>query len=424
MASRLKTVRSPHGGPTRIMTLPAPGEGQVVKLATDWFHLRGIAQVQRSADPTARWFAKAAAKQHRKLQDLVSYLQVPGAGVLDEALLRVDGNSLRAFVGCEVAGAVHFWTVLGNLPKEPLTAFDELNTVTGGCLWSSQGAQVTTASGRGFDLVGQASSAMLNEEVREIRCADGLTGYEAEISERLNHGLAALVRGARGPRLTVTLDVPREHYLLYIHDAARRGLIPLRLRQYWGKSVLSHSSMMVEYNLGRLNEFFSNRSGAPRAITRSRELERVAPRILEQLLQDEVPPLGEIVDFGTKDPVWRLLFDSLGTPQTVQQVNGYAYSAALLRLALSGRRTSRLALEHDTGSEAKIYDNVARVAKKNPRLPINAIAVLSAESFIAVTEGSEDERPGTYHNDPGHRFLTPKGREIEMRELLRRLYPS
>ncbi|WP_285700533.1 hypothetical protein [Actinomadura sp. NBRC 104412] len=396
----------------------------MVELATDWFHLRGIERVRRSNYENADWFAKAAAKMHGRLQRLVDYLQVPGAEVLDEALVRVDGKSLRVFVGCEVAGAVHFWTVLGNLPTQPLTAFDELNTVTGGCLWSSQGVQLTTASGGRFDLVGQASSAKLEEEATQLRCATGLTGYEVEISERLDHGLAALVRGVRGPRLTVTLDIPREHYLLYILDAAQKGLIPLHLREYWGENVLRHSSMVVEHNRGRLKEFLSYRGRNLPVITQSNELQRVAPRILEQLLQNRVPHLGKIVDFSTKDPVWRLLFDSVGLPQTVQQANGLAYSAALLRRALSDRTTTRFVLELDTGSEAKIYDNVARVAKKNPRLPINAIAVLSAETFIALSEGSEGERPGTYHNDPGHHLLTHTGFRIGTSQLLRRLYPS
>ncbi|WP_346040719.1 hypothetical protein [Actinomadura chokoriensis] len=395
----------------------------MLKLGTGWYHLRGIDQVRRTGNETAARFAKAAAKQCRKLEGLLDFLQVPAAQVLDEALVRVDRNSLRVFVGCKAARAVHFWTVIGNLPPRRLEEFDVLNTVSGGCLWSSQGVQVTTEDDHPFDLVGRASSADLQTKVKEIRCADGLTGYEREITRRLDHSLAALVRGVRGsglPEHKVTLDTPMGHYLLYIWDGAQKGLIPPRLREYWALSVLNHRSVVVEYSRELLNEFLRGRS----TITQSTELSSATAQILQWLFQKHVPSLEEIVNLLTRDPVWRLLFDSLGRPRTVQEVNRYAYSGAILRRALPDGKNRSFVLEVGADSEGKIIDNVLRVAKKHPKRPFHAMAVLSAETFIAFTEGREGEPPGMYHNDPGNLLAFEDGRKITMEELLRRLYPS
>jgi hypothetical protein len=403
------------------MTLPEPEEGQVLEPAPGWFHLRGIGQVLRSRDEKHVWLAKAAAKQSKKLKGLLDYLQIHGAKVLDEAVVRVDG---AAFVVCQFEGATHCLTVRGNLPKKPLNEFDQVNGFSGRCLWSSPTVEVTTSSlfglrRRPFDLVGQASSADLKKRVTKIQCADEITGCEEEASARINHGLAGLMRGVRVPKRTVTQDIPRGHYYLYVLDGSRQKRIPIPLREYWCKSVDDHSEKFVDHDQKQLKKFLSHQKGLT-TISRSTEMDRVAPWIKEQMLTNRVPSLLEIVGRLAKDPIWEKALQALGIPKTVNALNGYAFSIAYIKLALSGQ----LAVGLDNGSEGKIYENVAKVAKKHPSLSITGLAVLSLESFFAFSIGREHERPGMYHNDPGHHLVTPAGWTIGMSQLLRQLYPS
>ncbi len=358
-----------------------------------------------------------------RAEEYFAFFGIEGV-VLDTALCKLDGSNVRVCFEAELDGRVQAFFAKGDLPKDvSLEHFDEVNIVSGSCLFSAPAVKVSLADGGRFDMVGQAGTDKLTQSVTSIECDPELTAYELEAAARLTWSAVPYIKAAlrKGRHVRMVLDVPSTQYYLYTLDGALNGLIRPEQCLAWFDEVDARSQRVVSLCRKNLARLLGATYDEIEVVT-SEELGDVAVLLRDRMANNVVPTLAEIVTrkLNRHDPVWISLL-GLGLPVNVQTFNGRSYSAALLRSSTSDARTKRFAIEVDNLSEGKIKEGVDDVREANPARRINNVALYPVENFFAINRG--ETRVGIYQADPGREMVFPDGTRVRIEDLILDMYP-
>ncbi|MEU1053909.1 hypothetical protein [Streptomyces sp. NPDC005876] len=378
----------------------------------------GARQDTDSAGPPK--IRRAARRAARRLAVFSGYLESEdvGGGNVVCAHDRAD-NAVAFAQAVFVRGRSHFLHLRGVSPRPAQGRFEQVNIVTGPCLFSNRAVRFVDDLGQSVDLVG-TRPRRITRRLTGMTSQPHLSLYEYESITRHSSLIAdvASVLPAE-TRLTVTLDVPRVQYYTYLLDAFRDGLVDSDLAIRWFETVDARHALV----LGALRRSLCDRllHATPRAVpvTEADTLRGVGESIRQAVTGQGAPELGETLAIlrSEDDPAWRLVL-ATQPPHDLAAVAGASYTVEELRAASpgeSGGPTLGIAVENYM--EWKIHDQASRVLRKLDTTHRSAgapslIGVYPLERFL-----SPSLRWGhLYYQDPGSRARDGHGHVIDLFE--------
>ena len=305
--------------------------------------------------------------------------------------------------------------------------FGTVTFVTGFCLFSSRVLEVIGVDGTAFDCLAPRA-ASINVPLSRIDASADLSIYELESAHRLpwlTTDMISLVP-AEIP-VTVTIDVPRIQYYLYLLEAFYGGLVAPELMLRWFELVDERSRRVTSLLRHRL------RATLPLADTSRRiRLRRAANMACLEVPVRHSVASGKRLDvdqmaelLSADDPIWAMSLAAVG-PSGYRDLINLSYAVEQVRGGVAHKGDAQpLSIAIDNPSERRACTEaraVVRAARATGRKGDGSIVGLYPleRAFTSEATGTSD----LYHYDPGDSFLDRAGQQYRIAELVSRLYPE
>lgn len=273
----------------------------------------------------------------------------------------------------------------------------QINIVTGICLFGRQALYFSTDAGV-HSLTEIHAPHLRDATILEVRTRNNLSLYEIESAVRLAGMVDDIVR-ALPPHVpvTVTFDVPRVDYYLYLMDAWRRGRIDRELMLEWFRLVDDRSASVIRLLHGRL----CAGSLARLSVRRSSSLDELEHCIKQSVVEGHAPELSSLVAIlEASDPLWSMAV-SAKRPHDFQELAQMSYVVEELRASMSDGGT-QLGIFIENPSEARILDASTKIAKsiRNifPGLEFPMLGIYPLE-YLLLFDNTHEGRSSLYHYD-------------------------
>jgi hypothetical protein len=385
-----------------------------------------------AVDRVERGLRRPVTRSVRRVRTLAKFLGTNqlrlGDGVYCETITSPSLN-VSAFAPIWLGSRSYHMLMMGadSLPPS-VGRFGAVNFVTGSCLFSDRAVRLLGDSGTSFSCL-RPGAAQIDGPVRQIESSPDLTLYELESACRLPWLTASLIALLPpGMPVSVTLDVPRVQYYLYLLHRFERGLVSADLMLRWFDLVDERNAQVSALMERELAEALSDDlPGRPVHVRRAdgmAGLERVIRRSVRTRAA-----LG-LADMATRlsahDAVWAAAIAAAHLASYRDLIN-LSYAVEQLRCGIApGGVHPQLGIGIDNPGEWRSYRHaraVAAVASKEggswPETSLLGLYPLE-RAFTSEATGRSD----LYYHDPGHTFTDPGGREYRTEELLERLYPD
>jgi hypothetical protein len=306
----------------------------------------------------------------------------------------------------------------------PATArdFAAVNLVTGWCLFSYRALRVLGDGDASFACL-SSSAAPIPAPIRRIESSPRLTLYELESACRLPWLTADLVALLpHGIPATVTIDVPRVQYYLYLLDAFYRGLVSTELMLRWFKLVDERNRIATELLARQLNVAMSHARTRRHVSVRQAASMTCLEPLIRHSIHSRVPLTAARMasTLSAHDPMWKLVL-SAASPASHRELIHLSYVVEQLRGALVRDGEPRLSIAIDNPGEWRAY---ARARAMAARIGAPDCSLLSLYPLERAFTSEATGRSDLYYNDPGHLFVDRTGRRYDTSQLLARLYPD
>jgi hypothetical protein len=394
-------------------------------------------QLTREADKLVqpawveRGIGRPVARSVRRVRSLAPFLGTDrlhvGDGVFCEVLEPPSAN-VSVFAPVSLGSRGYHVLMMGgdSLPKT-VTSFGAVNFVTGWCLFSNRAARLRSDRGSFSCLTPNAPP--VDAPVGSIESSWELTLYELESALRLPWLTADMI--ALLPLempVTVTIDVPRVQYYLYLFDAFQRGFVAPELMLFWFDLVDERNSRvcdLLERELAAaLSDVLPSRSVRVRRADGMGHLEPWIRDAVETRTPPEVAAIAGLL--SADDALWSLAIGKT-SPASYRDLINLSYVVEQLRGGTNcGSERPPLGIAIDNPSERRACARARAIAREvrgeggNGR-GMSLLGLHPLErAFTSEATGPSD----LYYNDPGHAFVDPGGCRYGTAELLATLYPD
>ncbi len=385
-----------------------------------------------AVDRVERGLRRPVARSVRRVRSLARFLGTSqlrlGDGVYCEVITSPSMN-VSAFAPFWSGSRSYHVLITGADSLPPSVAgFGAVNFVTGSCLFSDRALRVHGDSGTSFSCL-RPGGAPIDGLVRRIESSEDLTLYELESACRLPWLTASLIALLPpGMPVSVTLDVPRIQYYLYLLDGFERGFVSADLMLHWFELVDERNAQVSALLEHELAEALSDEQpGRPVHVGRADGMAFLEPAIRRSVRTPAPLRLADIAGMlSANDAVWAT---AIGTadPATYRDLINLSYAVEQLRSGIAPRgERPQLGIAIDNPGERRSYTHARAVAaatskKGDSWFEASLLGLYPLErAFTSKATGPSD----LYYHDPGHTFTDPGGREYGTDELLAGLYPD
>ncbi|WP_159043262.1 hypothetical protein [Streptomyces sp. NBRC 110028] len=310
-----------------------------------------------------------------------------------------------------------------NLPQG-MTEVDQVNLVTGLCLFSAAAAVVELDHGR-QQIVRLDGANHCNQKVRDIVVNDELSLYEHEAITRLTGAVSDLASAMHDSvPVSITIDIPRVQYYFYPLDWMRRGLITPRLVLKWFDHVDERHERIADLSRARI--LVDGAISSP-TVRHSSGLGELAGFLRSAVASGRVPELTELVSLiaSGNDPLWTLVL-GVTHPRDLLELAGLSYLVEELR---AGHSSSAMAGFHHLGimvenySERVLFERANKVAKQiqqqHPELSFPIVGLYPLQRFFIKNTISP---LGTYQHAPDRIVADARQKSIDLFDVVNELY--
>jgi hypothetical protein len=376
----------------------------------------------------ARPIRREVARGVRRVRSLATALDTDdlaiGEGVVCQ-VMEPPTNSVVAFVQMSIGARAYHVMMMGvNSLSAPLADSGAVNFVIGSCLFSDRAVRLASASGNSLSCV-RPSAPAIDEPVRKLESSSALTLYELETASRLPWLTADMIAllPAEMP-VTVTSDVPRVQYYLYLLHAFRDGFVSMALMHRWFALVDERSRRVSALLERELAAALANRlPGRPVRVRRSEGMAVVEPALRRSLRHRSPLPVSEMAGMlSARDEVWKLA-TAMTRPASYGELINLSYVVEQLRSGIARPgEISRVGIAIDNPGERRICSRARTLARAaGSELNISVLGLYPLErAFTSDATGPTD----LFYNDPGHAFVDQDERRYGTAELLATLYPN
>ncbi|WP_191298603.1 hypothetical protein [Lentzea cavernae] len=360
-----------------------------------------------------------------KMRELADLLGVRDLTLRPDAYIEVFGrDSTVAHPQIEMGGDV-FPVHVKTSKNRPFEGAARVNIVSGVCLFSDRRLRTLDVTGRDVRLL-QPKTQPPMEKIVSLRVDDRMSLYEYESSLRQ----MALVRGllASIPASTpvsVTLDLPRAQYYLFLVDALKCGMVGTDLALAWFDEVDLRRRRVAELMVDEISRP-GLRTGRSCPIQLATAFDDLADHVRSVVSSDGVPEIEDCVAVldTSGDDMWDLL-RTTWTPRTFHDLGYAGYTIEKMRASLNVEgKPPELGLMVDSASEGRGHsaaESVQRdLARRHPGLSFAMAGLYSLEKLMVAG----DSRPlrSLYFNDPGTVAVDTTGTEVDLIRATYELY--
>ncbi|MCS0637543.1 hypothetical protein NX801_18100 [Streptomyces sp. LP05-1] len=207
-----------------------------------------------------------------------------------------------------------------------------VNIVTGVCLFSTGSLRAWGPRGRPVNLL-ENKAAHIADRVDEFTVEDDLSLYEYESLVQHVAVTADLVAALPGSvPVTITIDIPRVQYYLYLNDRLLKRLVSPELAQRWYEEVDTRHARVTALFHTRLSAALAGVGRPDVRVRQAAGLEPLAGPLRSAVRHGGVPDHEELLNqlLATGDPVWPLA-DKLAQPDNHRELVRTSYVVEYLR---------------------------------------------------------------------------------------------
>ncbi|GHE73315.1 hypothetical protein GCM10018785_46770 [Streptomyces longispororuber] len=371
---------------------------------------------------------KAVRRAFQRVRALGAYFGAGECATGPDALIvqsRRDRAHKAVFAGAEFRGSRHRLHIKG-ARKLTGTAKDaeRAELVSGVCLFSHRNLRFVDEHGDCAELL-RADAAPPAARLRSVTVEDELSLYEYETvlrQSRVIGDVAAMLPPSLP--LTVTVDVPRVQYYLYLLDAYQGGLVTTELAQRYFRLVDSRYTRVLDLFRRRIRRALDAAGRTDVAVRTAPGLDPLAECLAEAVATGDVPHDDDLlaVMIATGDPMWKELRE-LDVPHDRHCLGYTSYLVELLRaVGLSDDGRGALGINVDSFGEALLFDQ-ARQLRQELDAPDDDPPFLGLYAAETVQTLRPDGHVASlYLTDPGRYALGEDGVPVDLFRLLDGVY--
>lgn len=346
-----------------------------------------------------------------------------GEGALS---IEVGAGAAVVFAEARLGEQRHFLHLMGakHLPAEAPGA-GGVNLVSGLCLFSS--ATLWGRDERGGRVeISHARGGALRCPLARIEAAAELSLYEYESVLRRARLLADLVAALpRAVPVSITIDIPRVQYYLYLLDALGSGLVSPGLALEWFRTVDVRHALTTGFLRERLSAELARASRQDVVVKESSALGELAPYLRGAVRRGGLPRAEDLAAvLAGGDLVWKLLLD-LQPPPDVAALGPASYVVEELRAAhIHEDSAPGIGIAVEDRSEWKVFDRSRKLLRgmgdgqgaASGRL----IGLYPLERLLTLDPYGR--WASSYFHDPGRHALDEEGGLVDLFTVAEALY--
>lgn len=371
---------------------------------------------------------KAVRRAFERVRTLGEYFGEGEFGTGADALIvqsRRDRAHKAVFAGAELCGSRHRLHIKG---ARKLTGSaddaDRAELVSGVCLFSHRNLRFIDEHGRGTELL-RADAAPSAARLRSIVTEGELSLYEYETvlrQSRVIGDVAALLPSSLA--LTVTVDVPRVQYYLYLLDVFQSGLVAAELAQRYFRLVDSRYTRVLDLFCRHIRRAL-DAAGRPDVPVRTAPgLDPLAECLWDAVTTGDIPRDDDLLAMMIVggDPMWKELRE-LDVPRDRHCLGYTSYLVELLRAAgLSDDGEGALSINVDSFGEALLFDQARQLRQRlgAPEDDPPSLGIYAAETVQTLRP--DGHAASLYLTDPGRYAVDEDGTRVDLFRLIDALY--
>ncbi|MFD0008076.1 hypothetical protein ACFVJ4_37555 [Streptomyces sp. NPDC127178] len=311
------------------------------------------------------------------------------------------------------------------LPAEGIE-LNRVNFKAGPCLFSERTVRFFDEAGEQPNILAPTQKPFSHRLTR-IWADPELSLYEYEAVLRQTRAIADVASAAPpGARLTVTIDIPRVQYYLYLMDAFRHHLASPGLLLEWFDLVDLRHDRMVAFFRERLHAELKEVMRDDVSVHASDALGAVDSHIRDAIARNTLPRLESLLDdlAVAGDEAWTFLLNT-EPPQDLAALGTSSYVVEALRTAGIHDNGTNLGIHVENYSEWKMLHRTERVLDRARRAgrqtsPGILLGTYPLERMINISPSGHPANP--YFLDPGRRAVDDRGNEIDLFDAVDTLY--
>lgn len=297
-----------------------------------------------------------------------------------------------------------------------VTNYTAVNIVSGPCLFSSRALQASTDTSEPLTVLDP--NLPLKRSIRSLTAVPELSLYEQESLRRL----ASLINGLfevipAGLPVTITSDVPRVQYYLYLLEAYNQKLITSQLLLEWFDLVDQRHALVCR----RLNKLLPKELSP--VVRPAVGFEVLDGYIKNQIIARQEVQLPDLIKLlADSHDIWRLMLEN-ANPNSYRELISLSYVKEEIQSGLNsdGKNVLGVAIENPT--ERMTHKQSRRLAsaitRRHPGLTWSSLALFPKEQLYTI--GDSD----LYLRDPGDTFMDPAtGVSNTINSLINEVYGS
>jgi hypothetical protein len=394
------------------------------------FSYHPLALRDRASDPVDPRVWRPITRGVRRLRSFQNFTRTQPLRLGHGAFCSRSGSSsspsVSVFVPVCIRGRAYHVHLRGvdALPRT-IDQLASVDIVTGCCLFSASTLRVTDLLGAAVGILRPETPA-ITVPVSEIASSSRLSFYELESACRLPRVTAEMA--AIVPRelpVSVTIDVPRVQYYLYLLDAFNRKLVTPALMLRWFELVDERSRVVEEILRQRLAcELSTLEHDRLVPVRRAANMDHLEPAVRDSVHSGSPLEVDRMCGLlAADDPAWRSVLRAV-RPASYRDLINLSYVIEQLRGGGLEHHDPepRLGIAVDNFVESRIFEAARAVAARIPeRGRGSLLGVYPLErGFSSDATGKSD----VYDNDPGDLVSDHAGRQYDATELLAKLYPG
>jgi hypothetical protein len=299
-----------------------------------------------------------------------------------------------------------------------------INVVTGPCLFSNRALRFFDEDGNAPLLI-RENPDMPTKRLSKISVDSNLSLYEYESVMRQTSVITGLTR-CISPELSlsITIDVPRVQYYLYLMVVFDRGLITPDLVLDWF-DIVDERHILIS-NLFRNQLTVDLPANRQVEIRTSSALGELAEVIRQRISAGRTPETAKLVHVLREvDPLWALLPEE-EIPCDLTQLGAMSYVIEELRAGMSEHNGDRrVGVLIENYMEWKIHRSATRIAtvlqQNHQRLGFRMLGMYPMERLL-IAGDSHRSAGALYRQDPGRRAVSTRGELVDLLAVTRSLY--
>ncbi|WP_320775093.1 hypothetical protein [Streptomyces sp. CRN 30] len=371
---------------------------------------------------------KAVRRAFQRVHTLGEYLGEGDFATGADALIvrsRRDQAHKAVFAGAEFGGSRHRVHIKGarNLQGTARHA-DRVELVSGVCLFSHRNLRFVDEHGDRTELL-RADAAPPAARLRSIVTEGELSFYEYETvvrQARVIGDVAAMLPSSLP--LTVTLDVPRVQYYLYLLDAFQGGLVATELVQDYFRLVDGRYTQVLDLFRRHIRRALDATGRTDATLRVAPGLDPLAECLWEAVTTGGVPDDEDLLGLmlATGDPLWKELRE-LDVPHGRHCLGYTSYLAELLRATgLSDETGGALSINVDSFGEALLFDQARQLRQRldPPDDGLPSLGIYAAETVQTLRP--DGHAASLYLTDPGRYAVDEDGARVDLFGLVDGVY--